>query len=443
VRSRFRLVMAAAVVLGVVLGPGGPAAATHDFHPHPSQWWFPPWSIQEKVWPFTQGQGVTVAILDSGVNASLPELAHVVLPGSDMVGHSRNGYTDYEWDGHGTSMAVLIAGQGGGATGFVGIAPRAKILPITVDGTKKINSWNVDTTLVKGINYAVDHGAKVINMSLAGASRTRDYCPADVMAAVAYAVDHDVVLVAAAGNDGNSRNDIEYPAVCPGVLAVGAIDDHSRPWNKTEVQDYVSVAAPGVDIPVTGKDPDFSFPHSSGTSDSAALVSGAAALVRSANPTMPAREVVHRLIGTALDVHTPGWDNRTGYGVVRINRALNTGYVMAEKFPNPPYERFDQWRNPADAPPVAMSSAPLSEGQPARPEGAKRGVDPAIVGFAVVAGTGVLAGAVWLVLVAARRRRHAGVDAPCPSTPPAAVSTDDDGRQSSIPVESGSSGEGG
>ncbi|OPG09309.1 hypothetical protein B1L11_26255 [Microbispora sp. GKU 823] len=148
------------------------------------------------------------------------------------------------------------------------------------------------------------------------------------------------------GTDGERRrprHPIMFPASCPGVLAVGATDDHSRPWKSTESNEYVSVAAPGVDIPVASKSEKYSYPHSSGTSDATALVSGAAALVRAANPAMSAREVVRRLIGTALDVDTPGKDDLTGYGIVRINRAMHPdAYPVPPGSPNPPYERFDQ-----------------------------------------------------------------------------------------------------
>jgi type VII secretion-associated serine protease mycosin len=362
VRSPLRF-LAALGVLGMTLVSVPPAGAAAVPSPRPEQWYFPPWSIEQKVWPITQGQGVTVALLDGGVNTALPEVAGAVLPGVDLTGHGTDGHTDLSSKGHSTSMAGLIAGQGGGRTGLVGTAPGAKILPIAVEaGVTEPGPFA--TRLANGIRYAADHGAKVIAMPL-GVTGT-SACPDGVMEAVAYAVQRDVVLVGAAGNSGNTTNDVEFPGACPGVVAVGAIDDFSRPWSHTQSQHYVSVAAPGVNIPTTGDNANYYYPHSNGTSNSSALVAAAAALVRSANPRMPAREVVRRLIGTALDVSTPGRDPQTGYGVVRINRALDTSYAVSANSPNPPYVRFDQWQNARNGKPTATApptAAPKSGGK--------------------------------------------------------------------------------
>lgn len=334
--------------LGMALASALPAGAAAAPRPRTDEWWFAPWSIEQKVWPVTQGRGVTVALLDGGVNAAMPEVAGALLPGADLSGHGTDGHTDLSKYGHSTSMAALIAGQGVGRSRYVGTAPQAKILPVNVTGGT-ITPDRLATTLASGIRFAADHGAKVIAMPLgAGASSP---CPPGVMDAVAYAVRHDAVLVAAAGNTGKTNNDVEFPASCPGVLAVGATDDHSRPWSQTQAQDYVSVAAPGVDMPTIGKSKNYYYAHTDGTSNSTALVAAAAALVRSANPTMPGREVVHRLIATALDVNTPGPDAQTGYGIVRITRAMDTANAVPANFPNPPYERFDQQQNPRSGAP--------------------------------------------------------------------------------------------
>jgi membrane-anchored mycosin MYCP len=236
------------------------------------------------------------------------------------------------------------------------------------------------------------------------------------------------------------------------VLSVGATDDHSRPWKKTQVSDYVAVAAPGVNTSTIGRYPGVYYPDASGTSDSAALVSGAAALVRSANPAMPAREVVHRLIATALDVNTPGWDNRSGYGIVRINRALKTtSFAVAPDSPNPPYERFDRWRNPAYEPPSPAASAGRSESPAAPPDAGKRGSGSAPIVWEL-AGIVVIAGVVWLAVAVARRRESAGPGRPAASTPDGAAGSNgaagSDGAAgaaapSPVPVEPGSSAEGG
>jgi hypothetical protein len=412
-RSPQRLLVALGA-LGMALVPALPAGAAAAPRPRTDEWWFPPWSIEQKVWPVTQGQGVTVALLDGGVNAALPEVAGAVLPGGDLTGHGTDGRTDVSKYGHSTSMAALIAGQGLGRSRYVGTAPQAKILPVNVTGGT-ITPARLATTLASGIRFAADHGAKVIAMPLGAAASSP--CPPEVMDAVAYAVRHDAVLVAAAGNTGRTNNDVEFPGSCPGVLAVGATDDYSRPWSQTQAQDYVSVAAPGVDVPTIGKNKNYYYAHTDGTSNSTALVAAAAALVRSANPTMSGREVVHRLIATALDVNTPGLDAQTGYGIVRISRALDTSYTVPANSPNPPYERFDQVQNPrtgvpgATAPPVASR------------HGLSLGLVVLIIVLVLVVGVLALVVAGRLVRRSAQSRRPVGDGPASGSTPTAPAST--------------------
>lgn len=374
-RSPQRL-LAALGALGMALVSALPAGAAAAPRPRTDEWWFPPWSIEQKVWPVTQGGGVTVALLDGGVNAAMPEVAGALLPGADLSGHGTDGHTDLSKYGHSTSMAALIAGQGLGRSRYVGTAPQAKILPVNVAGGT-ITPARLAKTLASGIRFAADHGAKVIAMPLGAAASLP--CPPDVMDAVAYAVRHDVVLVAAAGNTGKTNNDVEFPGSCPGVLAVGATDDYSRPWSETQAQDYVSVAAPGVDVPTIGKNKNYYYAHTNGTSNSTALVAAAAALVRSANPTMSGREVVHRLIATALDVNTPGPDTRTGYGIVRISRAMDTANAVPANFPNPPYDRLDESQNPQAGAPTATAPPQAS------PDGLSAGLVALIIVVALVA----------------------------------------------------------
>jgi type VII secretion-associated serine protease mycosin len=393
--------LVASGALGIVVASALPAAAAVP-SPRPEEWWFPPWSVEQRIWPATQGQGVTVAVLDSGVNAKLPEIAGALVPGGDVSGHGTDGRTDFDEHGHGTSMSVLIAGQGGGRTRLVGIAPQAKIMPVAV-AAGDVTPEQVTMPLAKGIRFAVDHGAQVVNMSVGATAAAQ--CPPAVMSAIAYAVAHDVVLVASAGNTGDTDNAVDFPAMCPGVLAVGATDRNSAPWRSTQAHDYVSVAAPGVDMPTTGKNENFYYPHSDGSSNAAALVSGAAALVRSANPSMPAREVVHRLIGTALDVSTPGRDDRTGYGIVRIPRAMDTAYPVSADAPNPPYQRFDQWQHPGAG--TSATSAPAASHHKSR---------TGLIALVVVVIAVALAGLAWLVRRGGRPGPPPGASVPPPGT---------------------------
>lgn len=321
----------------------GPTASAEP-QPRVDEWWFSAWGVQKAVWPLSRGAGITVAVLDSGVNASVPELSGAVLKGSDTTGEKSDGRKDFdvEKDGHGTAMAALIAAQGGGRSGFMGIAPEAKILPVHV--TNKLGDVGFFQALADGIRFAVDHGAKVINMSQGETSATLpDHCDPGVEDAVAYAVRHDVVLVASAGNTGNTTNWPELPASCPGVLAVGAIDGMLRPWNGTQRQPYVAVAGPGYGIGWVGRSGNY-HPNSWGTSAASALTAGAVALIRSRNPQMPASTVVQRLIATAHHTGSSGWSNQTGHGPIQISSAMNIErYPVSPNAPNPVYDAFRKW----------------------------------------------------------------------------------------------------
>ncbi|GAA0355484.1 S8 family serine peptidase [Actinoallomurus spadix] len=328
--------------------------------PLEDQWWFSAWGIQSDVWPTTTGAGVTVAVVDTGVNAKLPELSGVVLPGADTTGHDSDGRKDFDWDaGHGTAMAALIAAQGGGTTGYVGIAPDAKVLPI--HGAEQLGD-RIDILFkayADGIRYGVDHGAKVISISLAiDSSRLPGHCEQSVQDAVFYALQHDVVVVAGAGNFGASTNPPMMPASCAGVLAVGAFDKHLQPYVGTERQSYVALSAPGIGATI-GKDGLY-YPKSWGTSIATALTSGAVALIRSRNPGMSARTVVQRLIGTARPLGTSKWNEQTGYGALQITAAMNPQrYPVPPNAPNPVFDAFDKWQashSAAVARPIPKSS---------------------------------------------------------------------------------------
>jgi type VII secretion-associated serine protease mycosin len=354
-----RCVVAAAAALGLTALSASPAGAVP--RPRADEWWFAPWAVND-IWKTTRGAGVTVAVMDSGVNARLPELSGVVLRGGDVTGKGTDGRTDFDKknDGHGTAMSVMIAGQGGGATGFVGIAPDAKILPIRTTHTGGV--INSPQVIADGIQFATDHGAKVVNISLSvDADQEVDECPAQVQNAIARAIQRDVVIVAAAGDEGDSTNLPQYPASCAGVLAVGAIDKYAQPWKGTQRQNYVTIAAPGVDVGWVGQSGTY-YPKTWGNSSSAALVSGGVALIRAANPQMPAREIVQRLTATAKDVGEPGRDSATGYGVPRIYRAMmKNAYPVTASAPNPVFERFDALHGRAGAQPTPAPTTPPAE----------------------------------------------------------------------------------
>jgi membrane-anchored mycosin MYCP len=387
-----RLCMAIALVASCFAWSAPVSPASAAVQPPSFEWWMSAWHVPDQVWPLTEGQGVTVAVLDTGSNASLPELSAAVLRGTDTAGGGTDGRTDTDDSnnhGHGTAMASYIAGRGGGRTGIVGLAPEAMILPIRVSGRGSDNT-QFASHISAGIRYAVDNGAKVINISEAEADYTDpDHCPPEVMQAVSYAVQHDVVLVAGAGNNGNAGNDPMYPAACPGVLAVGAALTNYTPWNRTERQDYVAVSAFIGRMYSLDLDGGFDVGEG-GTSAATAFTSGTAALIRAANPNMPAREVVARIIGEARQAGSAGYNNATGYGVIQIQPAVDAAHTPTPA--NPPnvvYQRYAEWQQeqtapapsqPAASPPAASSPAAVS-----KHSGGGSGLVPLIISVGLVA----------------------------------------------------------
>ncbi|WP_089104668.1 S8 family serine peptidase [Streptomyces hyaluromycini] len=271
-----------------------------------------------RIWRLSQGAGVTVAVVDTGVNARHPDLAGRVLPGTDVTGQAADGRVDVSSESHGTSVAGVIAGSGGtggtGGTGkgMAGLAPRATLLPVRVSGNEAADPL----ALARGIVYAADHGAAVINISMV----TTDPDP-QIRDAVAYARSHDVIVVAAAGNSGRAGNPVTYPAAFPGVVAVSGTTRDGGFWAAGESGSYIALAAPAVDIYSTRNSG--GYLTKDGTSYSAPYVSAAAALLRAAYPSESAGQIIARLIGTAdLPGGGSGRDDRFGYGIVDPLKAL-------------------------------------------------------------------------------------------------------------------------
>ncbi|MCS7484872.1 S8 family serine peptidase [Umezawaea endophytica] len=260
----------------------------------------------------SRGDGVVVAVVDSGVDETVADLAGRLLPGTGFGSAAGNGGVR-DTDGHGTSMAVLIAGQGRG--GALGIAPGAKILPVAA-GTDGENF--ASGAVSESVRWAVDHGADVVNLSLG----TPVESTPDLKAAVEYAFAKDVVVVAATGNDGARH--IGAPANVLGVIAVSGTVQDGSPWPSSNTGALTVLSAPAQDIvtasPLSVSESGYS--QVSGTSAAAALVSGVAALVRSKYPDMSAANVVNRLVTSATDVAEPGRDEATGFGAVAPLAAL-------------------------------------------------------------------------------------------------------------------------
>ena len=325
----------------------------------------------------SQGEGVTVAVIDTGVDPH-PDLEGNLIAGSDVFpGGKGNGQEDP--DGHGTRMGGIIGAHGHGNEGALGIAPKANILPIRYKDADTPGDTDI---FAKGINQAIASGAKVISMSTGGGpSRLLNEAVRKALAA-------DVVLVAAGGNKPFDYG-ITFPAYIDGVVAVGATDQRGSHAEISTTGRQLAISAPGVDIWSTSRNGKYS--KGTGTSDATAIEAGAAALVRSRYPQLSAKEVVHRLTATAVDKGAPGRDEVYGYGVLDLVAALTADV--------PPLGD-----GPAASPSAKVSPTVAGPAGPDDAESGDRGSTLLItVGTLVV--LGVVGG--WLFLRARRRRPDA------------------------------------
>ncbi|WP_440100519.1 S8 family serine peptidase [Streptosporangium sp. H16] len=282
------------------------------------------------AWRISEGRGVTVAVLDSGVDRDHRDLVGSVTEGKDFTaGANPPGVSPLRL--HGTYMASLIAGHGhgpGGADGVIGVAPRARVLSVRViledeePGFREFNTAErYENVVARGIRHAVDRGADVINMSISKELATREE-----RSAIRYAISKGVVLVAAAGNEGAEEPDAgghapySYPAAFPGVVSVAATDRGLRRASFSNRNPSVLVAAPGVDI--LGAGPGDEYWVGRGTSQATALVSGVVALIKAKYPKMSPVLVVQAITEGATRRPTGGYDTGTGFGVVNATRAL-------------------------------------------------------------------------------------------------------------------------
>ncbi|MFF3555235.1 type VII secretion-associated serine protease mycosin [Streptomyces tsukubensis] len=291
----------------------------------------------DEAWRTTKGEGVTVAVLDTGVDDEHPDLKRNVLPGKDLIGFGAV-RGDRAWARHGTAMAGIIAAHGRGwndESGVVGIAPEAKILPVRVileggDNAREKARKSRGTALAQGIRWAADQGADVINLSLGDDSESAHPEPGED-AAVQYALAKGAVVVASAGNGGEKGDRISYPAAYPGVIAVTAVDRFGNRASFSTRRWYATVSAPGVDIVIP--DPDRKYYEGWGTSAAAAFVSGAVALVRSAHPGLTPAQIKRLLVDTARDRPDSGRDDSLGYGTVDPAAAIEEGKQLRPRDP--------------------------------------------------------------------------------------------------------------
>lgn len=270
------------------------------------------------AWQKSTGAGVTVAVIDSGVDASNPDLAGHVLTGYDVIAGKAGTSTDLL--GHGTHVAGTIAAVTGNGIGVASIAPDTKILPVKVLGADG-KGYMSDTAT--GIIYAADHGANVINMSLGATAQV-----AAVTNAIAYARSKGVVVVAAAGNYRTDGSPTTWPGADPGVIAVAATDSNDKVASFSNAGSYVDVAAPGVGILSTYPVTLGSYTSMSGTSMASPHVAALAALIEAYRPGLNPDQVEKAIESSALDLGTTGRDNDYGYGRINAPAALSAAAAM-------------------------------------------------------------------------------------------------------------------
>ena len=241
------------------------------------------------------GADVTVAVIDSGIDVAHPELAGVISGTFDALNNNEGPHP------HGTSIAGVIAAH----ARLMGTAPSAHLLAIRAFGAQKSGAESNTFVILKSLNYALSKNAQIINMSFAG-----PHDPA-MERGLAAAAAKGIVLVAAAGNAG-AKSPPLYPAADRNVIAVSATDQSDKLFPQSNRGGYVAIAAPGVDI--LSPAPDGKYQVSSGTSLSAAFVSGVAALMIARNPDISAADIRSTLTSTARDLGPKGRDDQFGAG---------------------------------------------------------------------------------------------------------------------------------
>lgn len=364
--------VSAFTVLGLVgLGLLAPLAPARADSMRDAEYWLSEYGI-DKAWSVSQGTGVTVAVIDSGVSGGIPDLKGSVVGGTDVSGAGQpDGQKPIGAESeHGTLVASVLAGRGHGATpspdgspgpdGVVGVAPKSQLLTVSTWLGSPNPAGPTDMEQIPAaVRWAVDHGAKVINMSLGSSSP--DW-PTSWDDAFLYAEQKDVVIVAAAGNRAAGNVEVGAPATIPGVLTVAGLDRQEHASVDASSQGVsIGVAAPAEQL--VGGMPDGTYASWAGSSGATPIVAGVAALIRSKWPQMSAKQVINRIISTAKDAGAPGHDPIYGYGILNAGAALTAD--VPETTTNPLGSIADWIRVHRKSAPAPATAAPPAQGAPA------------------------------------------------------------------------------
>lgn len=298
------------------------------------------------AWAITTGDPLVVAVLDTGVDAQHPDLVGKLVPGFNALAPNLAPVDD---NGHGTGVAGLIGAAADNGIGIAGVCWGCQLMPVKVLNARGAGG---DAGVAMGLRWAVDRGARVVNLSLGGGEDSRT-----LRDAVQYAVDRGVVIVAASGNERQEGNQPNYPAAYPNVIAVGATGQDDRVTDFSNTGDHLDLVAPGVNLWTTL--PGGRYGRPSGTSFASPHVSGAAALILSLRPDLGWYDVRCILHATADDRGTPGRDPEYGWGRLNLARAVQ----LASNYQGCPLDA----PAPLPSPPPPPAPAPAPDPIPVPP----------------------------------------------------------------------------
>jgi subtilisin family serine protease len=284
-----------------------PGFAVND--PYYANAWHLPKIDAPTAWDTTQGSGVVVAILDSGVDPNHPDLSPQLVPGWNF--YSNNADTSDVY-GHGTKVAGTLAAVANNAVGVAGVAGQARIMPIRVSGADGMGSWSA---ISSGLIYAADHGAKVANASFLGLTDS-----ASTRSAAQYMKDKGGLVIVGGGNTAV----LQTYAVTTSMIAVAATDANDGRASWSSYGNYISLSAPGAGIWTTTMGGGYG--SVSGTSFSSPVTAGVVALMMAAAPGLPNTQIEKILFQTAVDAGDIGWDQYYGWGRVDAGKAVSTAY---------------------------------------------------------------------------------------------------------------------
>ena len=430
--------MALALAGGTLTAALTAAPAAHADDWRDKEYWLAESGIT-KAWEVSKGANVKVAVIDSGVDGKHPDLAGVLAGGVDVSGAgSADGQKSIgAKPEHGTLVATMLAGRGHqpegstakpspsagptvGPDGIVGVAPEAQLLSVsTWLGSPNPGGKSDQDQIPQAVRWAVDNGARVINISLGS---TSPEWPQSWDAAFLYAEQKDVVIVAAAGNRGGGNVQVGAPATIPGVLTVAGLDRKGTASIDSSSQGIsIGVAAPAENL--IGGMPGGGYAEWAGTSGATPIVAGVAALIRSKWPEMTASQVINRIVSTAKDAGAPGKDPLYGFGILNAEAALKAD--VAETRINPlgsisDWIRVHRRGNLATTP--AATSAVPSSAAPTLPEATvpvaepPSGLDSAVPAMVVLGFGGlflcIVGAAVFQLRRAVRTDPKGGPDGP-------------------------------